>query len=443
VRSARFLRPAPLLAAAAVLAAAGAHAAGDADDRLAARAARLHTEAIVVDTHIDAPYALDDKPADLGRRGATPHFDIPRAREGGLTAPFFAIYVPALYAETGGAARKALELIDLVHRHVDAHPRDLVLADSAAGIRAAKKAGRIAVLMGIEGGHAIEDSPAALRAFYRAGVRYMTLTHTNTNNWADATGPFYLPDFDPAQARRHGGLNDLGRTIVREMNRLGMIVDVSHVSDETLDDVLETSRAPVIASHSSCRALAGSPRNLTDDQIRRIAAGGGVVMINIGSYFLDQAVIDALKTNLQAIRPEYEKVKAEHAADPAARAKAIGALLDRLPRPRTTWTRAVDHIEHVIRVAGPDAVGLGTDFDGIEDPPEGLEDVSRLPRITEDLLRRGHSEATVKKVLGGNFLRCFERVEAVARSLAGEPPAEPPASPAAANPAHANTRTHS
>jgi membrane dipeptidase len=382
------------------------------------RAARLHREAIVVDTHLDVPYKLEEKWADVAERGATPHFDLPRAREGGLTGGFFAVYVPARYAETGGAARKALELIDLVRRVVEAHPRELSPAASVADIRRAKKEGKIAVLMGIEGGHAIEDSLGALRMFHRLGVRYMTLTHTNTNNWADSSGAFYLPDFNPEEYRKHHGLSDLGGEVVREMNRIGMMVDVSHVSDETIDNVLEVSRAPVFASHSSCRALTDIPRNLTDDQIRRIAAAGGVVMINIGSYFVDQKVVDASRADLLAVRPEYERVKAEHAGDPAKRWEAVGALLDGLPHHRTDWPKAVDHIEHVIKVAGPDAVGLGTDFDGIRDPPEGLEDVSRLPVITRELLRRGHSEGVVRKVLGENFLGFFGRVEEVARASA-------------------------
>jgi membrane dipeptidase len=412
-RAGRLLLPALLL----VL--GGAAPAGD---EVARRAARLHRQAIVLDTHIDLPYALDEKFADIAERGASDHFDIPRAREGGLTAAFLAIYVPRSYAETGGAARKALELIDLVDRVVRDHAKDLVAAASVADVRRARRERRIAALLGIEGGHAIEDSLGALRAFHRLGVRYMTLTHTNTNRWADSSGPFYLPDFNPAESRVHQGLSPFGREVVREMNRLGMAVDVSHVSDETIDDVLEASRAPVFASHSSCRTLADMPRNLTDDQIRRIAAGGGVVMINIGSYFLDQAIIDARRRDLEAIRPEYERIKAEHAGDPQKRDQAIGDLFDTLERRVTTWTKAVDHIEHVIKVAGPNAVGLGTDFDGIRDPPEGLEDVSRLPRITEELLRRGHAEPVVRGVLGENFLRFLARVEETAQRLSAEPP---------------------
>ena len=399
-----------------------AGAAGGGGDDLAARARRLHEESIVVDTHQDVPYKLEETWADIGRRGATPHVDIPRLRAGGVTAPFFAVYVPGSFAESGGAAREALDLIDMVERVVAAHPDDLTRADSVADIRRAKQQGKIAVLMGIEGGHAIEDSLGALRDFHRLGARYMTLTHTNTNHWADSSGRFYLPDFNPEEYRVHHGLTGFGRAVVREMNRLGMMVDVSHVSDETIDAVLAASRAPVFASHSSCRALSNIPRNLTDDQIRRIAAGGGVVMVNVSSYFLDQKVVDQMSEALKAARPEYERIKKENAADPKKRDAAIEALFKTLPRPRASWTRAVDHLERVMRVAGPDAVGLGTDFDGIEDPPEGLDDVEALPRLTEELLRRGHSPEEVRKVLGENFLRFFAKVEATARSLASEAP---------------------
>jgi membrane dipeptidase len=392
--------------------------AGDAETR----AQRLQARAIVVDTHVDAPYTLEKKWADVGERGATPHFDIPRAQEGGLTAPFFAIYVPASYAESGGAARETLDLIDLVDRVVRDHPKDLSRAASVAEIRQAKRDRKMAVLMGIEGGHAIEDSLGALREFYRLGVRYMTLTHTNTNHWADSSGKFYLPDFNAADYQAHHGLSDFGRVVVREMNRIGMMVDVSHVSDETIDDVLETSRAPVFASHSSCRALCDIPRNLTDDQIRRIAAKGGVVMINVSSYFVDPDVVAAMKTEREKILPDYLRIKQEMASDPKKRDEAISKLFDTLPRRRTTWTKVVDHIEHVIQIAGPEAVGLGTDFDGIQDPPEGLDDVSKLPVITAELLRRGHSEREIEGVLGENFLRFFRRVEETARGLAGESP---------------------
>jgi membrane dipeptidase len=398
-------------------------AAAPARDDVPARAARLHREAIVVDTHEDVPDALAEKWADVAQRGATKHFDIPRTKEGGLTAPFFAVYVPASYAD-GGAARIALNHIDLVQRVVAAHPSDLVSAVSVADIRRAKRERRIAILMGIEGGHAIEDSLGALRDFHRLGVRYMTLTHTNSNHWADSSGNFFAPRFDPESYRLHHGLTDFGRAVVREMNRIGMMVDVSHVSDETIDDALEASRAPIFASHSSCRALASLPRNLSDDHIRRIGAKGGVVMINVSSVFLDQGLVDAARVALDALQEPAERIRKQYEGDPKRAQAEIAKLLDTLPsRPPVPFTKVVDHIEHVMKLAGPDAVGLGTDFDGIPDPPAGLEDVSKLPRITEELLRRGHSEEEVRKVLGENFLRFFARVEEVSRSLAAEAPA--------------------
>ena len=405
-----------------VLIACLAHAA-HADD-VADRAKRLQRDAIVVDTHLDAPDALSGKWADVAKRGATDHFDLPRAKEGGLTAPFFSIYVGAEYADAGGAARRALELIDLTRRVVADHPGDMMLAASVADIRAAKKTGRLAILMGIEGGHAIEDSLGVLREMYRAGVRYMTLTHVNTNHWADSSGPFWLPDFDPKQSDVHHGLTDFGKDVVKEMNRIGMIVDISHVSDATVDAALAVSRAPVMASHSSCRALVDMPRDLTDDQLKRIAAKGGVVMINFGSEFLDPKAWAAFQAGRAKIKPDYQRLKKQYAKDPKRLAKEVRALFEKLDRPpRAPWTLVVDHIEHVMSVAGEDAVGLGSDFDGIQDPPDGLDDYSMLPRITEELLRRGHSELQVKKVLGENFLAFLARVEAVRDSLAKEPPA--------------------
>jgi membrane dipeptidase len=391
-------------------------------DEVATRAHKLHTEAIVVDTHLDAPDQLSSKWADVATEGATDHFDIPRARAGGLSAPFFSIYVAASYADHG-AARRALELIDLTHRVVDGHPKDMMLAGSVAEIRAAKRAGKLAILMGIEGGHAIEDSLGVLREMYRAGVRYMTLTHTNTNHWADSSGPFYEPDFDPRKSAVHDGLSAFGEDVVKEMNRIGMIVDISHVSDATVRDVLAVSRAPVMASHSSSRAIANMPRNLTDDQIKQIAGKGGVVMINVGSGFLDQKVYDQFVATLARMKPAYLKLKAKYAKDPARLRTEVAALRKQQGAlPRAVWTKVVEHIEHVIAVGGEDAVGLGADFDGIQDPPIGLEDVSLYPKLSEELLRRGHSDARVKKVLGDNFLAFFARVEAVKAKLASEPP---------------------
>ncbi len=385
-------------------------------DEIAARAARLHRQAIVVDTHLDVPYRLEKEWVDLSVENKTGHVDIPRLKGGCVTAGFFAAYVPAAYAEAGGSAKKALEQIDLIRRLTAKH-RDFVFADSAAGIRAAKRRGKIAVLIGIEGGHAIENSLGALSAFFRLGVRYITLTHTNTNGWADSSGSFARYDFDPKKYAVHGGLNDLGREVVLEMNRLGMLVDISHVSDDTLADVLETSRAPVFASHSSCRALSNHPRNLNDDQIRAIGQKGGVVMVNFSSTFLDQKVLDAFVAARAALAPEIAALREKLKDDPRKRDAAIADLIDEIPRRHAPWTAAVDHIEHVLKVGGPEAAGLGTDFDGIENPPDGLEDVSMLPKITEELLRRGYSERVVRGVLGENFLEFWARAEAARAAM--------------------------
>ena len=388
-----------------------------AGEDLHARALRVHREAVVVDTHEDVPEELHKRWFDIGTRQESGHVDIPRWREGGMTAPFLAAYVEAAFAKSGGAARKALELVDLIHRVVEDHAADLVFADSPAAVRDAKRRGRIAVLIGIEGGHAIEDSLGALSAFHRLGVRYMTLTHTNTNNWADSSGSFWSADFDPAAYRVHEGLTDLGRDVVLEMNRLGILVDVSHASDDTLRDVLRVSRAPVFASHSSCRSLSDMPRNLTDEQIRAIGQKGGVVMVNVSSMFLDQRAVDAFVAGKKALAPRIAEVRERLKGDPKARDAELGKLIEGIAYPRAPWTAVVDHIERILRVAGPGSAGLGTDFDGITDPPEGLEDVSKLPKITEELLRRGHSEDDVRGVLGENFLRFWERAEAARRAV--------------------------
>jgi Zn-dependent dipeptidase, microsomal dipeptidase homolog len=387
-----------------------------------ARAARVVKSAIVVDTHEDVPEQMEKEWVDIGARQKTGHVDIPRWREGGVTAPFLAAYVSAGYAASGGSAKKALEFIDLIHRLAESH-RELVFADSVAGIRAAKKDGRIAVLIGLEGGHAIEDSLGALSAFYRLGARYMTLTHTNTNHWADSAGSFFTFGFDPKKYAVHDGLTEFGREVVLEMNRLGMLVDISHVSDKTLSDVLQVSKAPVFASHSSCRALADMPRNLTDGEIKAIGAKGGVVMINFSSTFVDQKVVDDFKARKTALAGKAAELAERYKDDPKKRDAEISALLDNLQRPRANWTAVVDHIERVMKIAGPQAVGLGTDYDGIDDPPEGLEDVSKLPVVAEELLRRGHSEDVVRGVLGENFLAFWERAEAARKTV---PPRQGP-----------------
>jgi membrane dipeptidase len=396
--------------------AATAHA-----DDLEARARKLSHDAIIVDGHLDAPDQLSDKWADVADKGATPQFDLPRAKEGGLTAPFFSIFVSPAFADAGGT-RRAEELIDLTRRVIDGHSADMMAAASVDDVRSAKKARKLGILMGIEGGHAIENSLGVLREMYRAGVRYMTLTHMNSNDWADSSGNYLIGDYDPRPFMKHHGLTDFGRDVVKEMNRIGMIVDVAHVSDETIDDVLEVSRAPIMASHSSCRALANMPRNLTDDQIKRIAAKGGVVMINVSTLFLSQKSWDAFVAMKKRVAPEVAKLKKKAGKNMGMFYGGVFEIYAKQNIPRATLSDVADHIDHVIQVAGIDAVGLGTDFDGIPDPPTGFEDYSKVPALVQELLKRGHSDAEVKKILGENFLAFFARVEATKKSLASEPP---------------------
>jgi membrane dipeptidase len=390
---------------------------------LKARAARIHRSAIVIDTHEDVPYRLEKEWVDIRERQKTGHVDIPRLRQGGVTGAFFADYVPAEFAERGGSAKKALELAELIHRIVAAHPADLVFADSPAGVRAAKKAGKIAVLIGIEGGHAIENSLGALAAFHRLGVRYMTLTHTNSNGWADSSGSFFRQDFNPKKFVVHGGLNDLGRDVVLEMNRLGMLVDVSHVSDDTIRDVLAASKAPVFASHSSCRAICDAPRNMTDDMIKALAAKGGVIQINYHVGFLSQEFRDAEKAHPEeekAIQAELKKRCGENEACHMIEGdRIVREYVAQGKLPRISWEKIVEHIDHAVKIAGVQHVGLGSDFDGA-DMPFGMEDSSKLPQITEALLRKGYSEGDVRKILGENTLRVMTEVERVSREINAE-----------------------
>ena len=344
------------------------------------RAARIHKQAIVVDTHIDTTMMLGKDGWDfMVRHQPEPgenHVDLPRMREGGLDAAFFSIYMPGTV--TGPeAVKRALILIDHVRRLAEQHPGEIALATTAAEVRAANKAGKIAALMGMEGGHMIDDSLAVLREYQRLGVRYLTLSHSVNTNWSDSSGD------KPA----HNGLTDFGKDVVRELNRLGVMVDISHVSDKTFWDALETSKAPLVASHSSMRAISGHPRNMTDDMVRALGGKGGVVMINYSVGFLSNERYEAQQKNV-----------------PAAEL------------PRVSWEKIVDHIDHAVKLVGPTHVGLGSDFDGTT-VPDGMEDVSKLPKITAALLAKGYSEQDVKNILGENILRLLERVDAVGREL--------------------------
>jgi membrane dipeptidase len=378
-----------------------------AEGEVSARALRLHRAATVVDTHIDTPQRILLEKVDIGRRLPDGHLDIPRMREGGLDALFFSIWVDSPFAGAA-AVKRALQLIDAVDRTVAANPKDLALATSAGGLERAVRAGKIAALMGIEGGHAIADDLGVLRLYRKLGVSYMTLTWANPTSWADSSGKEGRD-----RVKAPDGLSDFGREVVREMNRIGMIVDVSHVSDRTFQDVLAVSTRPVIASHSSCRALLDVPRNMTDDMIRALAKNGGVIGINYGSGFLDG---DYRKRSEAIRQPGGLQPPASLGSDPEAQAlwryrKMSQAQAGSGPRAEPPpLSRLIDHIDHAARVGGVDHVGLGSDFDGVSSLPRGMEDVSRLPHITEALLARGYSEKDIRKILGGNFLRVLRAV---------------------------------
>ncbi len=406
-------QPSPVASAQPATVEAGAAVPSSAPVTLEERAARLHREAIVVDTHDDVTSAILEDGFDLGKPDGKTATDLPRMRAGGIGAEFFSIYVdPRFYlhptAPGGGPGRRALEMIDVTYRQIERHPQDLVFAGSVEDIRRAKRDGKIAILMGVEGGYAIENSLGALRDLYRLGVRYMGLVHSVNGDWVDSAGI----GAKPPEPKFHG-LSSFGEDVVREMQRIGMLVDVSHASDETVEDVLRIAKAPIIASHSSARALCDSPRNLSDDQLRAIGANGGVVMVNFYAAYIDPKFRDAARA-----------VYREHAADLAAVEKdgthtakmndAYRKLEEGIPRPPVSVL--VDHIEHVAKVAGVDHVGLGSDFDGVSAMPVGLEGMDGLPKITLELLRRGWSDEDVKKVLGENFLRVMAAAETFARA---------------------------
>ncbi|MDQ2712592.1 MAG: dipeptidase [Acidobacteriota bacterium] len=333
--------------------------------------------AILIDTHNDIPSFTVDG-ADIGKSPKN-MTDIPRLEQGGVGAVFFSVYVAAKYTDGNHSANRALQMIDTVkHDIIERYPDTFQLALTADDIVKAHKKHKIAALMGLEGGHAIEDSPRILRDYYRLGVRYMTLTHTNTNNWADSSGDTAKPEI-----QHHNGLTPFGKEVIHEMNRLGMMVDISHVADKTFYDALEISQAPLIASHSAARAVTNVPRNMTDDMIRALAKKGGVIQMNFYCNFINQQAADA---------PEGTPVHA--------------SLAD-----------VVAHIDHIRQIAGVEAIGIGSDFDGIECAPKGLEDVSKFPELTRALLEKGYSPSDIKKIYSGNTLRLMRQVEKVAAEL--------------------------
>jgi membrane dipeptidase len=373
---------------------------------LSASARQLHERAIVIDTHDDTTQRmLFDRSFDLGARHADGNVDIPRMRDGGLDALFFSIWVPS--DVTGPAAvKRALDLIDTVREAARTHPRDLVLATTAADIRRAAATHRIGALMGMEGGHMIDNDLRVLRDFAALGVRYLTLTHFKNNDWADSSTD------KPA----HNGLTPFGKDVVRELNRLGVMVDISHVADKTFYDVLATTNAPVIASHSSCRAISNSPRNMTDDMLRALAKNGGVAQINFEVSFLSEEYRTASQQKSGDVVAQMNAMSSlcggNEACTTLETARINRAAMEQGALPRVSWERIIDHIDHAAKVAGAEHVGLGSDFDGAT-MPFGMDDVSKLPRITDALLKRGYTERDVENILGGNLLRVMEQVERV------------------------------
>jgi membrane dipeptidase len=384
-------------------------------DDITDRAHKLHFSSIVIDTHDDTPQRLLFENFDMGHRDAAGHIDIPRMREGGLGAIFMSIWCPATL--TGPpAVKRALDLIDATREQVRKHPADLALATTADEIERAHSQGKIAVLMGVEGGHMMDNDLGVLRQFAALGVRYMTLTHTKNTDWADSSG----------EAGAHNGLTPFGKDVIREMNRLGVLVDISHVADKTFYDALEVSRAPLIASHSSCRAICNAPRNMTDEMIKALAAKGGVIQINYHVGFLSEAYRVAAFNN-DEMKQRTDAAEKAVGSNEAATIRADEDVAHQMMRegklPKVEWTAIVDHIDHAVKLVGADHVGLGSDYDG-STMPLGMDDVSKLPEITDALVRRGYSDADIRKILGGNTLRVMREAERVSRetqSAAGKP----------------------
>ncbi|OLE81674.1 MAG: hypothetical protein AUF76_12295 [Acidobacteria bacterium 13_1_20CM_2_65_9] len=372
------------------------------------RARQLHDRAIVVDSHDDTTQRLVyDKTFKIEARNTNGNIDIPRMREGGLDALFFSIWVPS--DVTGPpAVKKALDQIDAVREAARLHPNDLLLATTAADIRRAAAEHKIAALMGMEGGHMIDDDMRLLRDYAALGVRYLTLTHFKNNNWADSSTD------KPA----HNGLTAFGKDVVRELNRFGVMVDISHVADKTFYDALAVTTAPVIASHSSCRVIANHPRNMTDDMLRAVAKNGGVVMINYHAGFLSEEFRVASEKKSGNIVAKMDAMSKKCGGNEACTTME-GERIDHEAMmsgelPKVSWEKIIEHIDHAVKIAGADHVGLGSDFDGAT-MPLGMEDASKLPKITDALLKKGYSEADVQKILGGNILRVMEQVERVAQ----------------------------
>ena len=385
------------------------------------RALALHNSAIVIDTHADTPQRFLDDNFDIGSTDPKDfgHISLDKARAGNLRAEFFSIWVEP-ESNQGHFAQHTLDLIDSVYDQAARHPDRMMLAFSVDDIERAHQQKKLAALMGIEGGHSIENDIHLLRDFYRLGVRYMTLSWSNTNEWADSSG-----DIDDPKVQHHNGLTDFGKQIVMEMNRLGMMVDISHVADKTFWDTIAVTKSPVIASHSSARALCNAPRNMTDAMLRAVAKNGGVVDVNFFAGFLDQNYWNAVQIQKQeqeaATRAYLEKLKVEgKQVTYADEDRITREWMAKIPRP--PFTVLIDHIDHIAKVAGVDHVGLGSDFDGVSGAtPVGMDSAADLPKITQALLDRGYSAEDIRKILGGNVMRVFQEVERVSRQLQAQP----------------------
>jgi membrane dipeptidase len=381
-----------------------------ATDEISPRAKKLHSSAIIVDTHDDTTQRLLTPGFDIGIRHTDGSIDIPRMREGNLGAIFFSIWMSGTV--TGPeAVKRSLDQIDTVREMVRTHSKDLALCTTAAEIRRAHAEGKIAVLMGVEGGHMIASDLSVLRSYAALGVRYMTLTHYLNDEWADSSTD------KPA----HNGLTDFGKDVVREMNRQGMMVDISHVADKTFYDALAVSQAPMIASHSSCRALCDHPRNMTDDMIKALASKGGVIQINYHIGFLSQEYRDATKANPDLDKQMQAEIDKRCGKNEDCQLREGDNLVREAVNagklPRVGWEKIIDHIDHAVKLVGADHVGLGSDFDGAN-MPFGMESAADLPKITDALLKKGYSEADIRKILGENTLRVMEQVESTAKSMA-------------------------
>ena len=380
-----------------------------ADARYLARAKRVLSQTPLIDGHNDLPWRIREDSIARGNvdaydlRKRTPgHTDLERLRKGMVGAQFWSVYIPGEWRDSG-YARIQLEQIDIARHMIAKYPDQLALALSTDDIRRDFKQGKIGSLIGMEGGHAIEHSLGALRAYYDLGARYMTLTHNVTLDWADAA----------LDSARHNGLTPFGDSVVREMNRLGMLVDLAHVSPATMSDALNVSRAPVIFSHSAARALVDVPRNVPDSILRRVTANGGIVMVPFVTGFVSPAVMLYDQSN----RPLMKDLQAKYGNDTAAITREINQWRAAHPEPRATLSQVADQIEYVRKVAGVDHVGIGGDFDGITEVVQGLEDVSTYPALFAELARRGWSDSDLRKLAGENFLRVFAQAEAVAKGL--------------------------